>query len=832
MSIKYAVLVFVFFIALCGFLFRSFYEEAKQESIKNLNSQQLLHARQAAGGIEDFFDNWTKTLTVLSRSSHIKDMDATGKEYFENLYKENKDLIRAVTRVDARGRIIYTFPYNRSAIGQDISPQKHVREIMNTHRPIISDVYSAVQGYRAVALQVPVFKGKTYQGSIGVNVNFQSLAKRYLEVIKVGKTGYAWVTSRDGTELFCPVRGHVGNSVFENCKDSPSILTMAGDMLAGHEGIATYSIDEVRGNTVDVVRKHAVYLPIAIANTFWSIVVASSEDEVLASLKGFRNRLIMITGILLLGGVLFSYYGLKASFIIGEEEKRRRAEDELRASEERYRTVVENTNDAIYIHDFEGNIIDVNENACRMVGYAKDELIGANLTKIVNPEDTQYVSMRMEQLMRDGSFLVEGSHLHKNGTPVPVEVSAKVVSREGMGRIQAFIRDITDRKLLESKLRQSQKLEAVGTLTGGIAHDFNNILTVITGFGTLLQMNMDKGNPLRIYVDQILSGSEKAAQLTRTLLAFSRQQPIALKPLDINEVIRGTEKLLNRLVIEDVAIHTILSPDEIIVMADATQIEQIFFNLATNARDAMPRGGVLTIATKAVELDEAFRRSHGHGEPGTYALLSISDTGTGMDEATKAKMFDPFFTTKEVGKGTGLGLSSVYGAVKQHHGYITVESEPDMGTTFHIYLPVVTKGAKEEESAAPVPAKRGNETILVAEDNEALRGLLRDVLTAYGYRVIEAADGVDAIDKFKEAGTADLLILDSVMPKKNGREAYNEIHEIKPGIKVLFTSGYTRDVVLHKGIEDETFDFMSKPISPGALLQKVREILDEGVSTE
>ena len=288
-------------------------------------------------------------------------------------------------------------------------------------------------------------------------------------------------------------------------------------------------------------------------------------------------------------------------------------------------------------------------------------------------------------------------------------------------------------------------MEAVGTMAGGIAHDFNNILTVISGYGSLLKMTVGEESPIRMYVDPILSSAEKAASLTQSLLAFSRQQPITLTPLDINNTIRKTEKLLKRLLTEDVELTTSLAAEDLVIMADATQMEQILFNLATNARDAMQKGGKLTVETRMVDLDEEFIAIHGYGQAGAYALLSVSDTGSGMNEGTREKIFDPFFTTKGIGKGTGLGLSTVYGIVKQHGGYINVYSEEGVGTTFHIYLPAV-KGTADEVKATHYEHKGGNETILVAEDNEDVRRFMRSILARYGYRVVEAFDGEDALE--------------------------------------------------------------------------------------
>jgi signal transduction histidine kinase/DNA-binding response OmpR family regulator len=407
------------------------------------------------------------------------------------------------------------------------------------------------------------------------------------------------------------------------------------------------------------------------------------------------------------------------------------------------------------------------------------------------------------------------------------QVRADEALRSYQNHLEALVEERTaDLRHASEKLHQSQKMEAIGALAGGIAHDFNNILTALMGYGNLLNMRLDKDNPLRRYVDQILSSSEKAAQLTHALLAFSRKQPIVLKPMKLNSIIRGTEKLLKRLLTEDIDLKTSLTRDNTTIMGDATQIDQILFNLVTNARDAMPKGGTLSIETGHVEMDAEFTDLHGYGEPGAYVLISVSDTGTGMDEAVAEHIFEPFFTTKEVGKGTGLGLSTVYGIVKQHSGHIHVQSEPGRGTAFHIYLPAVTAAVETEKPGSSSVAQGGKETVLVAEDNEAVRTLLRTVLTEYGYTVIETVDGEDAIHKTDKLGKLDLLIIDSVMPKKNGREVYDEIRKTHPEVKVLFTSGYTKDVVLGKGIREDEFHFIAKPLTPDSLLKKVREALD------
>ena len=385
-----------------------------------------------------------------------------------------------------------------------------------------------------------------------------------------------------------------------------------------------------------------------------------------------------------------------------------------------------------------------------------------------------------------------------------------------------------EQRKLQDQLLHAQKMEAVGHLAGGVAHDFNNILTAIIGYANLIRKKMTPDDPVRPFSDHILAASERAAKLVKNLLAFSRKQVIETKPVDLNEIVKGVEAIARRLISEDVEFTVILRGGNVTVMADTGQIEQVLLNLCTNARDAMPKGGRLIIETNRITVDDASIKAYLLDRPGVYGLISVSDSGVGMDEATRRQIFEPFFTTKEVGKGTGLGLSMAYGIVTQHNGIINVYSEPGKGTTFKIYLPVVKAGSMMEKSYPAGEITLGSETVLLAEDDQEVRSMVALILRDAGYTVIEAADGEEAVRCYKEkGGSVTLLLTDVIMPKKNGREVYEQIKALAPSLKVLFISGYTADIIKSRGILDDRHRFLSKPVVPDQLVRMVRQVLDE-----
>jgi PAS domain S-box-containing protein len=518
---------------------------------------------------------------------------------------------------------------------------------------------------------------------------------------------------------------------------------------------------------------------------------------------------------------------------------RKRAEEALRKSEAKFKSLFDEAPVGYMELDTKGRITQVNRTELAMLGYSAEEMIGQPIWKfnVKEEESRQRVTAKLSGSMQTGKPF-KRTYKRKDGTTLPVLLDDSVI-RDAEGRvtgIHAVIQDITERKrteeemvTLQEQLRQSQKMEAIGRLAGGIAHDFNNLLTVIKGYTQLSLVELNEMDPLKGNLQEIKKASDRAADLTRQLLAFSRRQILDFKVLDLNMLLQDLGKMLHRILGEDIELVYVLAEDLGKIKTDPGQIEQVILNLAVNARDAMPSVGKLIIETANVELDETYARTYIGATPGHYVMVSVSDTGYGMSPEVKEHIFEPFFTTKEKSKGTGLGLSTVYGIVKQSGGYIWVDSEPGCGTTFKIYLPRVEEEASvlhptDDTSSLPC----GSETVLIVEDEPSVRGLVVRVLRELGYTLIEAANGEEALHIVQEQDDKkiNLLLTDVVMPQMGGKELADQLKIPQPDIKVLFISGYTDDAIVRHGVLEPGTNFLQKPFSPSALTHKVREVLD------
>jgi two-component system, cell cycle sensor histidine kinase and response regulator CckA len=510
---------------------------------------------------------------------------------------------------------------------------------------------------------------------------------------------------------------------------------------------------------------------------------------------------------------------------------------EPQESETRNSAILDASPDAVITIDRDNRVLDFNQAAHKILGWPSPRSVRGPWPQLVLApiDDNDIHHVRPDSTIEVSGLKVgrriEVMAQRADGSQFPAEITVRPIRLATRTVYAVWMRDITEQRRLENQLWRSQKMEAVGRLAGGVAHDFNNLLTVITGYSDLVVASLSESDPRRKNVEEILKAADRAASLTRQLLAFSRRQVLAPQPLDLNGVVLNLDKMLRRLIGEDIEVSNLLSTDLWTVKADPGQIEQVLVNLAVNARDAMPEGGKLTIETANAIVDAQTGRQYEPPMPaGNYVMLAVSDDGCGMDQETQNLIFEPFFTTKEEGKGTGLGLSTVYGIIKQSGGFIWVQSEPEHGTSFKIYLPRIQHN-EEIHSSAPShkrPPAKGTETLLVVEDEHAVGELVRGVLESAGYTVLLASRGEEAIQVASARRNAiDLLLTDVVMPQMGGREVAKAVEKIDPKIKIVYMSGYAEKVIVHQGILEPGAVLIQKPFTPDTLIRKIREVLDK-----
>jgi len=813
--------------------------------VSQTQRQLLVIAETTANRLEEHIVKQSEALRFLATNPRFREeihkkimRKKSDDEYcsIKALYKIHEDETDALTVLDADGIMLHRHPFIEGRLGMDQLDKPGVAYVIREHKPYVSEAFYNNSGKLAISISEPVFYEDEFVGLVRWMIQMDTIYEHFIEPIYAGRQGCKWLMNDRGSMIAHGNPDDINKHFITHKKekmpdhDWSSLGKIVTKATLGNKGTGFF-ICPKRGKRI------IAYMPVHVGNQLWSFGLSMNYSEIEGPIIEHENNTILLSALILLlfGAGTFVFFRVqkrKAELKAETTHLKQLAKsaEALRKSEQQYRTLFDESRDAIYVTTKEGRFVDINQSALDLLGYTREEMLELDARKMyVNPDDRHLFQQEIEKRGAVRNYKIK--FRKKDGMEIDC-LNTSTVSRTDNGTIigyQGIIRDVTEQRQLEAQLQQAQKMEAVGTLAGGIAHDFNNVLQAISGYVELLLIKKEKKDPDIRYLNQIDRSAQRATELTKQLLIFSRKVKSELRPVDLNQEVIQVHELLQRIIPKMIDIELNLAEDIKIINADPMHLEQIMMNLGINAKDSMPDGGKLVFETKNIILDEEYCKAHTGAVTGEYVLLAISDAGHGMDKEILEHIFEPFFTTKEIGKGTGLGLAMVYGIVKSHNGYIVCYSEPGLGTVFKIHFPVLEEANVElsVESEKGAEIRGGHETILLVDDEKSLLVLGQDMLRKHGYTTITTESGERAIEIYKrEKDRIDLVILDIGMPGIGGYKCLQKLLKINPEIKVIMASGYT-DSNKVEALEYGAAGFICKPYRLTDMLDTLRKLLDQ-----
>lgn len=823
-----------------SFIFYLPYNVVRNSTIKSLNNQQLILAKQAAQGIQAFFRHYDKMLDYLARHQHIITLNEEGKKLLEDLYRINKDEIDAVTRVNSQGIIIHTIPFNPDAIGKDISGQEHNRFIMTEHEPIVSDVFMAVQGYRTVAYAIPIFEDETYAGSLTILIPFDVISKKYVENILIGEDGYAWMINKNGVELYCPIPGHIGETVYHTSGEFPTVIKMAEEMMAGKQGITSYSYNQIKQKQTETIIKHAAYYPVTIPQNIWSIVIATPERHALAAISEFGKWWLALFAILITCVLIYVTFFVRSRLITEEVIRRKETEEKLKKSEHLFSQFINNAHIPIMMVNMNGTIELINKKCEDLYGYSRaDTPTAESWFEKVYPDTA--LRKKLESRWQKEIEAAQTKNVKAiSNLELPIRCNDGSVKEVFFDytlvdeRVLITLSDLTEQKSIEREKRrlheresQARRMEAVGLMASSVAHDLNNILSGIVSYPDLLIAQLPAKSTMLPALNKMKEAGTRAATVVDDLLTAAKGIPVnkELYLIDtlVQEYCESPEHEQLFKFHPDVEFILQLGAGNSLISCSPIHIKKVLMNLVNNGAEAIKGKGWVSISTKVITIDTNTAISSDL-TPGDYAVLDIKDSGTGISAEDLSYIFEPFYTKKNLGRsGSGLGLMIVWNCVQDHQGKIQVTSSEN-GTHFEILLPLsentVTSHLQGTQHEVP---KGEGKRILVVDDEPLLCEIASQTLKHEGYLVQVVNSGEEAITYLK-TNLADLVILDMIMePGINGRETYERIIQHNPNQKAIIVSGYSENEDIKKVIQYGSGQLLKKPYTRIQLLRAVNE---------